>query len=135
MKRLFLIVFFIICFIFSTLSGLKEKYVFPLKEGNVWVSQNPDIELYCSTVHGFGEGKIILEDEIIEVGVRVFRGRYLRFFDMEEYNKNGESVENIVLEGTFKCDGETLKIYLTENNVLDSTIKTLKFEKQNITEN
>ena len=131
MKRLLLIILLIICFVFSSLSNLSQKDVYPLKEGNVWVSQDPKIEFYCDTANGLdGEGKIFLGDEIIEVGVFIFRGRYLRFFDLKEYNQIKESVENIVLEGVFRCDGEMLEVNLIENTVLDKSIIKLIFHNQ-----
>jgi len=58
----------------------------------------------------------------------------LRFIDLEEYNKNGETVESTVLEGIFDCEEDSLKVYLFENTVLDSDIKSLHFKKQISTE-
>ncbi len=135
MRRLCLIILLIISFYYLSLSSLEKKDVYPLKKGNIWISENPDIQFSCGVADGIdGKGRIILENETINVGVLVARGRYLRFFDLEEYNKNGETVKNIVLEGIFDCEGENLEVYLFENTVLDSDIKSLQFKKQIITE-
>jgi len=135
MRKLCLIILLIICFYYLSLSSLAKKDVYPLKEGNVWISENPDIQFSCAVGDGIdGKGQIVLENETINIGVLVVRGRYLRFIDLEEYNKNGETVESTVLEGIFDCEEDSLKVYLFENTVLDSDIKSLHFKKQISTE-
>lgn len=135
MRKLCLIILLIICFYYLSLSSLAKKDVYPLKEGNVWISENPDIQFSCGVGDGIdGKGQIVLENETINIGVLVVRGRYLRFIDLEEYNKNGETVESTVLEGIFDCEEDSLKVYLFENTVLDSDIKSLHFKKQISTE-
>lgn len=111
----------IILFIFAFIS-LKTKFVNPVMDDVIWVCKNPDIQFYFDDSLELGsKGQIILDEETINIAVTLRGGKYLHIIDLEQ--------DSIILEGTFKCDGEKLKITVYENNIFSANIKFITFKK------